>query len=79
MLGLIYSSSDSKLYDIHRALQNYEKSSSYGDKIASYNLGEIYENGEGSIDKNFKLAEKYYRLAAEQGSEKAKEKLRLFQ
>lgn len=79
LLGLIYSSSDSKLYDIHRALQNYEKSSSYGDKIASYNLGEIYENGEGSIDKNFKLAEKYYRLAAEQGYEKAKEKLRLFQ
>ena len=78
-LGNVYSFEDSELYDMNKTIANYEKASAYNDCNASYLLGEIYENGEGGIDKNFKLAEKYYRLAAEQGHEKAKEKLRLFQ
>ena len=78
-LGNIYSYDDSRLYDIHKAVANYEKASSYNDSYASFFLGEIYENGKGEVHKNFKLAEKYYRLAAEQGYEKAKEKLKLFQ
>lgn len=78
-LGNIYSYEDSVLCDIQKSIANYEKASLYNDNIASFLLGEIYENGKGEISKNFKLAEKYYRLAAEQGHEEAKEKLKLFQ
>ena len=79
ILGSIYTYEDSILYDIQKGITNYEKASSYNDSYASFFLGEIYENGKGEISKNFKLAEKYYRLAAEQGHEEAKEKLKLFQ
>jgi Rha family phage regulatory protein len=65
--------------DMQKAITNYEKASSYKYDMASYKLGEIYENGKGEISKNFKLAEKYYRLATEQGNEEAKDKLKLFQ
>jgi len=78
-LGNIYSYDGQALYDMQKAVLNYEKASSYNDSYASFFLGEIYENGRGGIAKNFKLAEKYYRLAADQGYEEAYEKLKLFQ
>lgn len=78
-LGNIYNSTNGLLYDTQKAIVNYEKASLYNDSLASFLLGEIYENGEGEVGKNFKLAEKYYRLAVEQGHEDAKEKLELFQ
>ncbi|MBL68505.1 MAG: hypothetical protein CMO74_08675 [Verrucomicrobiales bacterium] len=37
-----------------------------GDKIAQFNLGVMYENGQG-VQKDFKEAEKWWRKAAEQG------------
>ena len=73
------SSAKNELYNIEQSIANYEKASSFGYGYASFVLGEIYENGKGKISKNFKLAEKFYRLAAEQGYEDAKEKLELFQ
>ena len=66
------------LYKIGQSTECYKKASSYGNGLASYVLGGRYEEGQDGVEKNFALAEKYYRLAVEQGYEKAKAKLSLF-
>lgn len=47
------------------------KSGKAGDKHALYQLGFIYENGI-DVNKNLKIAKRYYRQAVELGSEDAK-------
>lgn len=47
-----------------------------GDAKAQSNLGDMYREGEG-VEKDYVEAEKWYRLAAEQGDDDAKEALRI--
>jgi TPR repeat protein len=48
-----------------------------GDKEALYTLGVMYENGYGTIKADKSKSQMFYKKAAEAGSEKAKELLRL--
>ena len=45
-----------------------------GDAEAQFQLGECYETGD-TVDKDLQQAAKWYRMAAEQGHEPAKEAL----
>ena len=56
----------------HRKLLSLAK---HGDANAQYDLGEAYYHGKG-VDKDLFEAVKWYKLAADQGDEKAK---RLYQ
>ena len=42
------------------------KAAEQGDAIGQYNLGAMYDYGEG-VDQNYWMAEKWYTLAAKQG------------
>ncbi len=78
-LAWIYSKSDSPYYNLTEAVKCYEIASNNNSGIASYELGQIYETGKGHIKKNYNLAEKYYRLAVQQGYTEAEEKLSQFE
>lgn len=78
-LGWIYSEENSIYYNITEAVRCFQVASDNNIGLASYSLAEIYEKGNGHIKKNYKLAEKYYRLALEQGYTNAKEKLSQFE
>lgn len=78
-LGWIYCEENSTYYNVKEAVKCFQIASDNDLGLASYELGEIYEFGEGHIQKNYKLAEKYYRLALEQGYSKAEEKLSQFE
>ena len=52
--------------DFATALREWTPLAKQGNADAQYNLGVMYENGQG-IPKNYKTAVKWYRLAAEQG------------
>lgn len=80
LLGYIYESKYHYNYDISKAISHFEAASTNGSGAASYRLGIIYEYGvESSVQRNYKLAKKYYSLAVEQGYSKAQEKLILFE
>lgn len=80
LLGYIYESIYHYNYDISKAISHFEAASTNGSGAASYRLGRIYEYGEEpSVQRNYKLAKKYYSLAVEQGYSKAQEKLKLFE
>ena len=49
-----------------KAIEWYEKAAEQGDAEAQYNLGVMYENGQG-VDVNYKKAIEWYEKAAEQG------------
>ena len=49
------------------ALREWTPLAKQGNVNAQYNLGVMYENGQG-VPKNYKTAVKWYRLAAEQGN-----------
>ena len=55
-----------KAGDYATALQEWTPLAEAGDEVAQYNLGIMYENGEG-VPQDYKEAVKWYRLAAEQG------------
>ena len=79
LLGYIYESKY-HYYDISKAISHYEAASTNGSGAASYRLGIIYEYGvQPSVQRNYKLAKKYYSLAVEQGYSEAQEKLKLFE
>jgi TPR repeat protein len=50
-------------------------SAEHGSSISQYNLGRIYENGNG-VDKNVFESFKWYKLAADQGHKEAKERIK---
>ena len=52
--------------DFATALRELTPLAKQGNADAQYNLGVMYENGQG-ISKNYKTAVKWYRLAADQG------------
>jgi TPR repeat protein len=54
----------------------FGKAAEQGLANAQLNLGSLYERGEG-VEQNPQQAEKWYRLAAAQGSEEAQERLDL--
>jgi len=56
----------------------YQARSKQGDAFAQYNLGMMYENGEG-VPQDYKTAVKWYKLAAEQGNADAQRNLRILQ
>lgn len=78
-LGWIYSDEKSMYYNMNEAIKCFRIASEKNSGIGSYELGLIYEFGKGNVQKNYRLAEKYYRLSAEQGYTKAKEKLSQFE
>lgn len=77
ILGVIYME-DNVYHDIFKAVEHLEMASKNGDGYGSYLLGEIYEFGKNGVQKNYRLAGQYYKLAAEQGYAKANEKLSQF-
>lgn len=54
----------------------YEKSAAQGDARAMTYLGTFYENGRGCREKDYKLAEEWYRKAADKGYEEGVASLR---
>jgi TPR repeat protein len=62
--------------DFATALQEWTPLAEAGDEVAQYNLGVMYDNGEG-VPLDDKEAIKWYRLAAEQGNAKAQHNLAL--
>ena len=56
--------------DFATALQEWTPLAEAGDEFAQYNLGIMYNNGEGVLQ-DYKEAVKWYRLAAEQGYAKS--------
>ena len=52
--------------DYATALREFKPLAEQGDAYAQYNLGVMYDNGQG-VPKDYKTAVKWYTLAAEQG------------
>ena len=57
--------------------EGYKWVAEYGDANAQYNLGVMYDNGYGILESDAE-AIKWYRLAAEQGYERAQLHLRRY-
>ena len=60
--------------DYATALREWKPFAEQGDAEAQYNLGVMYENGDG-VPQNYKTAVKRYTLAAEQGNAMAQSNL----
>ena len=60
--------------DFATALQEWTPLAEAGGSVSQYNLGLMYENGDG-VPQDYKEAIKWYRLAAEQGNEVAQSNL----
>lgn len=78
MLGVIYSTTKSK-FNINLAIKYYKMAMEKGYPDSYYNMGIIYEEGIGGVAKNFKLAEDYFRKAADLGYEDAKQRLKSYE
>lgn len=74
-LGIIYEHTDKKT---GKAIVLYKQASENGMPLASFRLAQIYEEGKG-VDKDMKKAFRYYKLAADQGSKEAMEKVTAFE
>ena len=72
-LGLMYYDSDEPNYE--EAFKCFMNLAKNGNSQAQYNLGVMYENGEGT-ELNIEKAIKWYRKSAENGDEDAKEALK---
>ena len=59
-----------KTGDYATALREWEPLAEQGDADAQYNLGIMYDEGQG-VQQDYKVAVKWYRLAAEQGEANA--------
>jgi len=53
--------------DFSTALKQFKLLAKQGDSGAQYNLGLMYDNGQG-VGQNYKTAIKWYKLAAKQGN-----------
>lgn len=62
-------------YKAGEGLEAIKKFNASGSAQANYMLGVIYEKGCGNVAANAMMARKYYKKAAQQGSEEAKAKL----
>ena len=62
--------------DYATALREWKPLAGQGDSSAQYNLGLMYDNGEG-VPQDYKIAVKWYRRAAEQGYTNAQNNLGL--
>lgn len=62
--------------NIGEAIEWYKKAALKKNKTAPFNIGEIYNNGEGSITKDLAKAIYWYDKANQYGNEDAKEKLK---
>ena len=62
-------------YKDGEGLEAIKKFNASGSAQANYMLGVIYEKGCGNVAANAMMARKYYKKAAQQGSEEAKAKL----
>ena len=60
--------------DYATALREFKPLAEKGDAYAQYNLGVMYDNGQG-VPKDYKTAVKWYTLAAEQGNADAQSNL----
>ncbi len=56
--------------NLPRSLKHIQNRAEKGDVDAQYSLGDIYSNGT-DVNKNYSVAAKWYRLAAEQGHAEA--------
>ena len=63
-----------KRKDYKEAVRLYRLSAEQGDAFAQYNLGVMYDNGQG-VPQDYKEAVKWYRLSAEQGRASAQNNL----
>ncbi len=61
--------------DVKAARMWFEKAANHGFAGAQYNLGNIYENGEG-VPQDFMRAYMWFYIAREQGHEKAEDRMR---
>ena len=70
VLGTFYSNGQGVQRNEQESINWYKKASKQGMDLASYNIGVFYFNKNNLVE-----AEKWYKIALEQGYEKAKEKL----
>ena len=70
-----YYGRNGKTKDYAEAVKWFRKSAEQGNVDAQYNLGRMYNNGEGVKQDCFE-AIKWFRKSAEKGNEKAKEALK---
>jgi len=71
---LLGSAGVSKSADYAIALREWTPLAEQGDAYAQYNLGLMYERGQG-VPQDYKIATKWYKLSAEQGDVDAQHKL----
>ena len=64
--------------DYATALREWKPLAEQGNARAQYNLGYMYDKGQG-VPQNYKTAVKWYRLAAEQGNARAQNNLEILQ
>lgn len=77
ILGILYDTGQQGLpQDYLKARQWFEKSASKGNAWAQYNLGAMYDSGDG-VPKDYVTARKWYEKAAAQGHAKAQRSLGL--
>ena len=60
--------------DFATAIREWTPLAEAGDEVAQYNLGVMYDNGDG-VPQDYKEAVKWYRLAADQGHAEAQANL----
>lgn len=70
-LGLCYEQGLSVKKDLFMAMKLYEMAATKGHPKAAYNLGVFYARGIGGVDKNVRMARKYFHQAASMGQQDA--------
>ena len=79
-IGMCYDQQEQRSLGMKKddwtAKEWYEKSAAQGDARAMTYLGMFYENGRGCKEKDYRIAEKWYRKAAEKDYEEGKANLR---
>lgn len=76
-LASFYNSGQGVELDPQKAVTWYEKSAQQNNDLAQYSLGVMYEFGDGGLEKSQGEANKWYRLAADNGNYFALNKLGL--
>jgi uncharacterized protein len=75
-LGLKYQFGQGVQQDCNKALELYKLAENQGNYFAQYNIGMLYEEGCGDIQKNYAIAIEWYKKAASNGLQGAKQKLK---
>ena len=76
-LASFYNSGQGVELDSRQAVIWYKKSAEQNNDLAQYSLGAMYEFGDGGLEKSQDEADKWYRLAADNGNYFALNKLGL--